>query len=79
MRFAKSADRHHVSHLDAIWVIENATTVLELQEDPRRRMFIGFDTVGRPREVVVQYRDGYQGEPVCIHADTLTRSYYGFL
>ena len=79
VRFYGSADKHGVTHEDTLWVIEHATTVLELREEPRKLLYIGFDTVGRPREVVVDHPLHANGEPVCIHADTLTPSYYEFL
>jgi hypothetical protein len=68
-----------VSREDALWVIEHPTTVLELRVEPRKLMYIGFDTVGRPREVVVDHPLQAGGGPVCVHADTLTPSYYEFL
>lgn len=60
-------------------MVHHPTTVLELREEPRKVLYIGFDRAGRPREVVVDHPRISGGEPVCIHAAKLTPSYYEFL
>ena len=79
VRFYPSADEHGVSHEDALHVIENARTVIVLREDPRKLLYIGFDTSGLPREVIVDKPPWEDGEDVCIHADTLTRAWFKYL
>jgi hypothetical protein len=76
--FFASADRHHVAHVDALHVMNNAHSVLVLREDPLKLLWVGFDSQGRPREVVTDKPDT-PGPMVVIHADTLTPSYHEFL
>lgn len=61
-----------------LYVIENARTVIVLREEPEKLLYIGFDSQGRPREVVTD-TSASTGRVAVIHADTLTRSYYEFL
>jgi hypothetical protein len=76
--FFASADRHHAAHGDALHVMNNARTVLVLREDPLKLLWVGFDSQGRPREVITDEPD-VSGLMVVIHADLLTPSYYEFL
>jgi hypothetical protein len=76
--FFESADRHQVSREDMLYVIENARTVIVLREEPEKLLYIGFDSSGRPREVITD-TSASTGRVAVIHADTLTPSYYEFL
>jgi hypothetical protein len=78
VRFYRSAGKHGVSRRDALHVIANASTVLALREDPPKLLHIGFDTLGRPCEVITD-TPALGGEPAVIHANRLTRAYYEFL
>ena len=78
MRFFGSADRHGVDHEDALWVISHPRVTVLLREDPEKLLFIGFDQVGRAREVITA-TSRRTGEPVVIHADDLSPAYYEFL
>jgi len=72
-----SAKRHGVTLADAIYVIEHARQRIVLRDDPEKLLHIGFDTLGRPREVITDtWRDDSR---VIIHADTLTPSYRRYL
>jgi hypothetical protein len=58
--------------------IAHPSTVVALRADPPKWLYIGFDTAGRPREVMTDTPAG-GGEPAMIHADTLTPAYREFL
>ena len=79
MRFYWSAETHGISHADAVHVIEHARTIIVLREEPLKLLYIGFDTIGRPCEVIVDHPPWENGEPACIHADTLTPAWYKYL
>jgi hypothetical protein len=60
-------------------VIEHASIVLVLREDPLKVLYVGFDTVGLPREVIVDHPPWQNGLEVVIHAATLTSQYFELL
>lgn len=76
--FFDSADHHQVSRDDMLYVIANARTVIVLREEPEKLLYVGFDSQGRPREVITD-TSARTGRVAVIHADTLTPSYYEFL
>ena len=78
MRFFASADRHGADHDDALWVMAHPVVTVLLREDQEKLLHIGFDRVGRAREVITDTSVS-TGEPVVIHADDLTPAYYEFL
>ena len=79
MRFYDSAARHGVSREDALHVVANARTIIILRDEPRKLLYIGFDMAGRPREVIVDQPQWEDGQPVCVHADTLTAAWRKYL
>ena len=79
MKFYPSADEHGVTHEDALIVVANARTIIVLREEPLKLLYIGFDTRGLPREVIIDHPPWEGGEPACIHADTLTPTWHKYL
>ncbi|MCL1837953.1 MAG: hypothetical protein FWG47_01370 [Propionibacteriaceae bacterium] len=79
MRFYPSAFEHGVARIDSLHVINNARTIIELREDPLKLLYIGFDTVGRPLEVIVDHPLWEGEEAVCIHSDNLTPAWHKYL
>jgi hypothetical protein len=75
--FFDSADRHGVSHEDALEVMNTADPIV-LREDPPKLLYVGFDRQGRPREVITDTAVA-TGRVAVIHADVLTPSYYRYL
>ena len=75
--FFSSARRHGVSRRDCLWVIEHAHVVLRLRDEPEKLLYLGFDAVGRPREIVTDTTA--DGRTVVIHADTMTPAYFDLL
>jgi len=73
-----SAAKHGVSKSDALYVMNNATARRVLREDPPKVLYVGFDSEGRPREVITDLSQT-TGKPVIFHADTLTPALYEFL
>jgi hypothetical protein len=52
VRFIGSADRHEIAHVDAEWVVDHPYLVVTLRDDPLKKLYIGFDQIGRPLEIV---------------------------
>jgi hypothetical protein len=68
----KSARRHGVVDEDIRHVVEHAVVDLELDAEPRRVLYLGFDRKARPLEVIVLW--GSKGE-IAIHAMPIRRKY----
>ena len=67
-----------MAHKDALHVIEHARTIIILREDPEKLLHVGFDTLGRPLEVITD-TSVETGRVAVIHACKLTPSYREFL
>jgi hypothetical protein len=73
MKVLDSARRHGISDSDMLTVIANPYVIAELQEDPEKLLFLGFDTKTRAIEVITD--TGSSGQVFVIHANLITPKY----
>ncbi|WEV65891.1 MULTISPECIES: toxin [unclassified Bifidobacterium] len=68
----RSAFKHGVSEEDMRHVFEHPNMVIDPKESPARKLYLGFDTIGRPLEVITMMVKG--GEAI-IHAMPMRKKY----
>lgn len=71
-----SAMKHGVSKEDMCHVARHPRVIMTLREEPRKELYLGFDTVGRPLEVIVD--DMPPGKAI-IHAMPMRKKYVPYL
>ncbi|MFP3043803.1 hypothetical protein LQZ19_18480 [Treponema primitia] len=71
LKIIDSARKHGVSDADIIYVIEHAIEVIELEDEPQKLLYIGFDRSLRALEVVTVVK--INGEEIVIHAMKATK------
>ena len=73
-----SALKHGITEENIIFCLVHSHNDIVINEPPTKRIFVGFDNVGRALEVVAIEDDG-QDRLVVIHAMKLTKKYYFLL
>ncbi|GMO48407.1 MAG: hypothetical protein Ta2G_03950 [Termitinemataceae bacterium] len=71
IKIIDSARKHGVPDDDIVYVIEHPLEILELEYDPQKLLYIGFDRSLRALEVVTVIN--INGEEVVIHAMKATK------
>jgi hypothetical protein len=71
LKIIDSARKHGISDADIIYVIEHAIEVIEIENEPQKLLYIGFDRSLRVLEVVTVVKIG--GEEIVIHAMKATK------
>ena len=72
-----SARKHGISDVDMLGIIYDPHIVVEIRPEPRKTLFLGFDSKARPIEVITD--TGTDGQEYVIHADKMTKQYESFL
>jgi hypothetical protein len=72
MVILNSARKHGISEEDMLTVASEALVVLQLRDEPKKLLLLGFDTKGRALEIVTDTGD--DGVVFLIHADKITKS-----
>ena len=73
MIILKSAQKHGISEIDMLAVVEYPYVVMEMRSEPEKLLFLGFDLNARALEVITD--TGADGQVFIIHADLITRQY----
>jgi hypothetical protein len=71
LKIIDSARKHHISDADIMYVVEHAIEVIQLEDEPEKLLYIGFDRSLRVLEVVTVVK--INGEEVVIHAMKATQ------
>jgi hypothetical protein len=71
LKIIDSARKHGISDADIIYVIEHAIEVIELEDEPQKLLYIGFDRSLRVLEVITVVKIG--DEEIVIHAMRATQ------
>ncbi|WEV59132.1 toxin [Bifidobacterium sp. ESL0728] len=72
----KSAFKHGVSEEDMCYAVRHPRFITPLREEPLKELYLGFDTVGRPLEVIV---DDLPPGKAIIHAMPMRKKYILYL
>jgi hypothetical protein len=73
-----SALKHGISRENIIFCLVHSHNDIVIDDPPPKRLFVGFDNVGRDLEIIA-IEDGEQDRLVVIHAMRLTKKYYFLL
>ena len=68
-----SARKHGISEIDMLSVVEYPYVVMEMRSDPKKLLFLGFDSKARALEIITD--TGTDGKIYIIHADLITKQY----
>jgi hypothetical protein len=71
-----SARKHGISDEDIIYIIEHALEVIEIEEEPQKLLYFGFDRSLRTLEVITVLK--VNGEEIVIHAMKATKKVIKF-
>ena len=71
LKIVYSARKHGIPDEDIMYVIEHAIEVLEIEEEPQKLLYIGFDRSLRILEVITVLK--INGEEIVIHAMKATK------
>jgi hypothetical protein len=71
LKIIDSARKHGISDEDIIYVIEHAIEVIELEDEPQKLLYIGFDRSLRVLELITVVK--VNGEEIVIHAMKATK------
>jgi hypothetical protein len=71
LKIIDSARKHGISDEDIIYVIEHAIEVIELEDEPQKFLYIGFDRSLRVLELITVVK--VNGEEIVIHAMKATK------
>ncbi|GBU29561.1 hypothetical protein R84B8_03134 [Treponema sp. R8-4-B8] len=73
-----SALKHGISEESIFFCLMHSHNDIVINEPPVKRLFIGFDNIGRALEIIA-IEDDEQDRLVVIHAMRLTKKYYFLL
>jgi hypothetical protein len=73
-----SAHKHEISKENIFYCLLHSHNDIVIDEPPIKRVFAGFDNVGRALEIIA-IEDDEQDRLVVIHAMKLTKKYYFLL
>ena len=68
-----SARKHGISDEDMEAVIDDPYVIAKLREEPKKLLFLGFDSKARAIEVITDTNTN--GQVFIIHANRITKSY----
>jgi hypothetical protein len=71
LKIIDSARKHGISDEDIMYVISHAIEVIEIDDEPQKLLYIGFDRSLRVLEVVTVVK--VNGEEIVIHAMKATQ------
>ena len=77
LRIIDSARKHGISDEDIMYVISHAIEVIEIDDEPQKLLYIGFDRSLRVLEVITVVK--VNGEEIVIHAMKATQKVIDFL
>jgi len=69
----ESARKHGISDVDMLVVVNTPYVTAEIRADPKKTLFLGFDSKARAIEVITD--TGMDGQEYIIHADKITKQY----
>ena len=72
MIILSSARKHGISDIDIEEILTNPYLAAQLREEPKKLLFLGFDSSARALEVITD--TGENGEVYVIHADKITKN-----
>jgi len=73
-----SALKHGITKANISYCLSHFTNDIMLNNPPMKRLFVGFDNLGRALEIIA-IEDDDQDRLVVIHAMRLTKQYYFLL
>jgi hypothetical protein len=71
LRILDSAHKHGIQDEDIIFAVEHSIEVIELEPDPQKLLYIGFDRTLRVLEIITVVK--INGEEIVIHAMKATK------
>jgi hypothetical protein len=77
IKIIDSARKHDISDEDILYVISHALEVIELEDEPEKLLYIGFDRSLRVLEVITVLK--VNGEEIVIHAMKATQKVIAIL
>ena len=73
-----SAFKHGITEANISYCLSHFCNDIVLNEPPTKRLFVGFDNIGRALEIIA-IEDEEEDRLVVIHAMKLTKQYYFLL
>ena len=70
MIILSSARKHGISDFDILAIVADPYVIAELRNEPKKLLFLGFDSKARAVEVITD--TGASGQVFVIHADLIT-------